>query len=383
MATYYWVGGSGTWDNASTTNWATVSGGAGGFGPPLVADTVNFDANSGTAAVVTVASTAKAGSTVINKADINLSLSGNVSLTTTGSITLTTGNISLGTNTLTIGAFVSNNSNTRSVSFGAGSKIVLATTTGAPIQCNTLTGFSFTGTSRVELTSTTGTATIRNGNTAGGSATSAMSFYFLGGGGTIDFAGHATTLDYTGFTGTATNQARTLYGDLIGSVGMTWTAGANTTTFASTSGTQVITTSGKTFDFPIAFNGVGGTFAFQDALTQGSTRAFTITNGTVQLKDGVTSTVGAFATSGSNQKFLMSTLAESQATLSQASGTVSANNLTIKDINATGGAVWNSYVDQGNIDAGNNDGWDFGISPVLGAYEYTYSLRSFTQPRRF
>ena len=30
MATYYWVGGSGTWDGSSTTHWATSSGGAGG-----------------------------------------------------------------------------------------------------------------------------------------------------------------------------------------------------------------------------------------------------------------------------------------------------------------------------------------------------------------
>lgn len=50
MATYYWVGGSGTWDNVATANWSTTSGGAGGSGPPNNADTVIFDANSGTSA---------------------------------------------------------------------------------------------------------------------------------------------------------------------------------------------------------------------------------------------------------------------------------------------------------------------------------------------
>ena len=80
MATYYWVGGSGTWDNANTTNWSASSGGAGGSGPPNNADTVNFDSNSGTAAVVTVASTAAANTVVINKSDINLSLSANANL---------------------------------------------------------------------------------------------------------------------------------------------------------------------------------------------------------------------------------------------------------------------------------------------------------------
>lgn len=32
MATYYWVGGSGSWDAASTTNWASSSGGSGAAG---------------------------------------------------------------------------------------------------------------------------------------------------------------------------------------------------------------------------------------------------------------------------------------------------------------------------------------------------------------
>jgi hypothetical protein len=164
---------------------------------------------------------------------------------------------------------------------------------------------------------------------------------------------------------------------------MTLSAGTSTTTFAGASATQNITTNSKTLDFPLTFNGVSSTFAFQDALTQGSTRAFTITNGTVQLKNGVTSTVGAFATSSTNQKFLQSTLAGSQATLSQASGTVSASNLTIQDINATGGATWNSLWSNNNVDAGNNTGWVFGDPPITLATEYTYALRSFTQPRRF
>jgi hypothetical protein len=48
MATYYWVGGSGTWDATSTTNWASSSGGAGGAGVPTSADDVIFDASSNT-----------------------------------------------------------------------------------------------------------------------------------------------------------------------------------------------------------------------------------------------------------------------------------------------------------------------------------------------
>jgi hypothetical protein len=48
MADRYWVGGTGTWDATSTTNWATSSGGAGGASAPTSADNVIFDANSNT-----------------------------------------------------------------------------------------------------------------------------------------------------------------------------------------------------------------------------------------------------------------------------------------------------------------------------------------------
>lgn len=44
MATYYWVGGTGSWSDA--THWATSSGGAGNKGVPTSADDVIFDQNS-------------------------------------------------------------------------------------------------------------------------------------------------------------------------------------------------------------------------------------------------------------------------------------------------------------------------------------------------
>jgi hypothetical protein len=47
MATYYWVGGSGTWDTSTTTNWSLTSGGAGGAGVPTASDDVVFDVSSG------------------------------------------------------------------------------------------------------------------------------------------------------------------------------------------------------------------------------------------------------------------------------------------------------------------------------------------------
>lgn len=54
MATYYWVGGSGTWSGSNTGNWASSTGGTGGYGVPTTADDVIFDSNSGTNALITV-----------------------------------------------------------------------------------------------------------------------------------------------------------------------------------------------------------------------------------------------------------------------------------------------------------------------------------------
>ena len=51
MATYYWVGSTGTWDVSTTTHWSASSGGAGGAGVPTTGDTVYIDANSGTGTI--------------------------------------------------------------------------------------------------------------------------------------------------------------------------------------------------------------------------------------------------------------------------------------------------------------------------------------------
>ena len=47
MATRYWVGGAGTWDNVNTANWSATSGGAGGASVPTNTDDVVFNSSSG------------------------------------------------------------------------------------------------------------------------------------------------------------------------------------------------------------------------------------------------------------------------------------------------------------------------------------------------
>jgi len=288
---------------------------------------------------------------------------------------LTLGTLSLGSSTLSCSIFQSNNTNTRTLAFGTG-KITITGNATTVINVGTITGLTTTGNKQFDCTysGATGTRGVSSSNSL--IETNAFAVNITAGTDIVSISGAVKDINLTGFAGTFSNATRTLYGNLTVSTGATISAGTGVTTLAATSGTQQITTNGKTLDFPLTFNGIGGTFAFQDALTQGSTRAFTITKGTVQLKAGATSTVGSFATSGTNQKYLQSTSNGVQATLSQASGTVNASYLTIKDINATGGATWNAYVTNNNINAGNNTGWDFYL-PVNSIYD-SLRLRGYT-----
>jgi hypothetical protein len=278
----------------------------------------------------------------------------------TATTTLTAGTLDLNNQILTTGLFSSTNSNTRTLAFGTG-KIVLTATTGTVLSMSTATNFTYTGTSRIEVTASGAGRTITPIAT-NAIESNALNIYVTTGSDTVTVSGAARFLnfDLTGFAGTLTYASSSRYfGDLVFSSGMTLGAISGGFTFAKTSGTQTITTAGKTIDTPVTIDGVGGTVSLQDALTLGSTRTLTMTNGTLKLKAGTTNTVGDFATSGTNQKFLQSTTAGSQATISDPSGTVSVSYLTIQDSNATGGAIWQSFTSNQNIDGGNNTGWIF------------------------
>lgn len=348
-----------------------------------------FNATSGTSLVTTNGVTIDAP---VGKsgAGATLQLQDNMTVGSTRTFTLISGTLDLTGNsgnwTLSTGLFASSNSNVRTIAFGTGN-ITVTGNNGIVFTCGNRTNITITGTPRVFATyaGSTGTRTINLDNGSGTYA-SRISLFVTAGTDTVTTTGNYNgTLDFTGFAGTwALGSFASFYrGGLILNSAMTINNGTNTLqTFNATAGTNLITFAGKTIDCPVTFNGIGGTWELTDALTLGSTRTLTITNGTLLLKNGVTSTVGSFATSGTNQKFLQSTLAGSQATLSQASGTVNASYLTIKDINATGGATWNAYFINNNVDAGNNTGWNFTDSPSNVA-EFGMRLRSFTEPRRF
>lgn len=384
-----------------------------------------------------------------------------MTLGSTRSVILTNGTLDLNGQTLTALSFDSNVPTARTIAFGLG-KIVLSGNA-TVWSTSTITNLTITGTPVVDLTYALAVAvTVSPGALP---ESSSISFNVKAGTYALTLTGNVKTIDFTGFAGSLVNSVRTIFGNLLVSSGMTVSAGANATTFAATSGIKTITTNGKLVDFPVTFNGVGGTWQLQDALTLGATRTATLTNGTldlntktlttgtfsssntnirvltmtgasvvvlgsgtaawtmatstnatingsgstismnsasaktfsgggrtygtltqggagvltvagsntfadisntvqpatVRLTAGTTQTVSAFSLSGTSGNLITldTTAAGTRATLSDASGTVSVSFVSIKDINATGGATWNSLTVNGNVDAGNNLGWNF------------------------
>ncbi len=317
MANRYWIGGSGTWDASSTANWSATSGGASGASAPGAADVAIFDANSGTGTVTL-------GATVTIQRCVWTGY--------TGSFDPSTFEINL------------NSSGASSLWTGGTTAIFLAVPT---------VNFTYAGADSrtVSIGSVAGFPRNINANITAGSGTF-----------TLNASTNINNFNCTGFSGSlaATTGVLSLTGNVTLSSSMTIAAATNNIDLTG-SASRTITTNGVTIDRPIRVpaEASGGIINFADALTQGSTRAFTITAGTVKFKNGVTSTVGAFATSSTEQKFLSSTVAGSQATLTQAGGRVNASYLTIEDIDATGGATWDAFTNRRNIDDGNNDGWNF------------------------
>jgi len=260
MAARFWVtGGTGDWN--STTNWSATSGGASGASVPGSADTATLNASSG-AGTVTL--------------DISPDIQ---TLTCTGF----TGTLAFGTNTISLNS-------TGTVFTGA-------------------TTMTVTGTPLIILTNSS--ATARTITPTAVTEANSISFRITAGTGTFTPTASQAVRDLdftdgvnpTGYAGAYSANAITVYGNLKASTGMTQSAGTGAMTFAATSGTKTINTAGVTFDRPFTFNGVGGTWQLQAALTLGTTRTCSLTNGTLDLAS-YTLTTGQFASSNSNTRTL-------------------------------------------------------------------------------
>lgn len=248
MATRYWTGavngGTGTWDTSNTANWSASSGGAGGASAPVAGDVVLFDASSG-AGVCTLGADVTCWSLI---------MTGH-----TGTLAFSTFKISLTRSFTTI--------------------LNLSAT-------STLTGLK-----RIDLTGTevTGTRTLSGIVTEA----NAPDIYVTGGADTIAGGFRFRDLNFTGFSGSFFGDNQSICGDLTLSSTMA-TTGSSPVYFASTSVTpRKITSNGVTLNFPVVFDGVGGTWQLEDNFTVATARYIQLSNGTLDA-NGKNLTSGSF-----------------------------------------------------------------------------------------
>jgi hypothetical protein len=276
-----------------------------------------FDVNSQTFTGYTSLAINTGSSTIINApsgltftgvthSNGTFTLDSTAAISTTGAYTLTAGTLALGSNTLTALTFSSSGTSTRSINFGTG-QITLTGNNATIWSMATATNFTRSGTAKIvsNYAGSTGTRTFSFGSITvpfivGAGSGNEFSFGTAGTD-TVTFLGSIASLDSTGFTGTWSQGANAISitsGNLTLDAGTTVTAGAGIISFTATSGTQSITSAGKTIN-PITQNGVGGTVSLADNLALTSTGTYTLTNGTFNANNN-NLTVGLFSSTNSN-----------------------------------------------------------------------------------
>lgn len=263
MATYYWVGGAGTWNSSTTTNWASSSGGAGGAGVPTSADDVIFNsASNSTGYTVTIATGAVC---------LNFTANGPAS----GTVAFSVGAVLSVYGSLTFAA--------TGVSVSGGSAITFAgSTTGNTITPNGVafgnTGITITGTGSYSLG---GAFTATGGNSgvvqsAGTFSTNNYNISTLGGmsinGGTANLGSSTITAAafYGGFgfaaPGTATVNAGTSTLVVLGYNGSVGSNGQSLYTIDIQASSNAIAIGANTIATNLKIGG-SGPYSFQGNVT--------------------------------------------------------------------------------------------------------------------
>lgn len=147
MAARYWVGGAGTWSSTNTTNWSTLSGGAGGASVPGSADTPTIDGNSGTGTITFTNGGVTTESIVVNNSN-GIVLSLGAAIATSGSFTLTAGTVTTNNFNVTVaGTLGSISTGVRTFNLGS------STVTAAVVDIAITTNLTFNvGTSAIFIT---------------------------------------------------------------------------------------------------------------------------------------------------------------------------------------------------------------------------------------
>lgn len=341
MADRYWVGGPGTWNTTTTTNWSATSGGSGGAAVPTNTDSVFFDQ----AMTYTVTCTG------------NLACLDFISAAA-GKVTFATGT----TPTFNISGSMSLSSETVWSSTG---KITFnATTTGKTITTN---GVTFS--SAVEFNGVGGEWTL-------GSAFTSGAFTLAAG----NFVANNFAVTFPNFISTSAsvrglNLGNSLVTVTLGGTSTIWNV--TNTANLSVTGTSTISctaSTGKVFSggsgvayYNIDQGGAGylqiaGTAIFNDIQN-----SYVATGETSIRIQGSPITVANFTATGAEGKaFRLSSSSGGTTKIltKTGGGIVSVDYMAIQDINATGtSATW--YAGANSVDQGNNTGWIFSGVPSL------------------
>ena len=236
MADRYWVGGTGTWNTTSTTNWSATSGGASGASVPTTADNVIFN-QAGTYTVTMTGAlnclsfTVSAGTVTFAQTSTSLNIAGSISLI-------------VGTVWTSIGSITFSSTTTgRTIDFGN-------TSLGAAISFNGVGG----GWTLTRNISTTGSFGIRNGTLDTGVSPS----YNITTSQITTTSGTAFTLNLNASTVTITGSVQSWL-DQLGV--LTLNAGTSQITFSGNGG-GIITNSVLTF-YNVTFTGLTSSTSIQ------------------------------------------------------------------------------------------------------------------------
>lgn len=333
MAIYYWVGGSGTWDNTSTANWSLSSGGSGGAGVPTSSDTVNFSVLSGTG-TCSVASTATCLN--LSQASANITIRFTAGVSFPGTVSHLGATIDLNSFTVTCLTYTSSGTGSRTLAFGASGVLQLSGNSATVLSATDHTGLTLSGSRTVLLTysGSVGVRTILCGNyTTTLTAANAFVLQINGGTDTININAQAfDSLDFavgTGFTGTLSSTGlRSLAG------GITFTSGMNISSITGSigfygTGSAIFTTNGLSVPIPLFINKAGGTVTLSGTYT--STSYISLDQGTLLC---VSNTLNATYITSSSVGTRALTITSSTINLSNASGAATVfslgpNNVTL------------------------------------------------------
>jgi len=281
VASRFWVGGTGTWDSSTTTNWSATSGGAGGASVPGASDDVTFDASSG-------------GGTVTPNYNMT------VTSITMGAFTGTL-DFSANNKSPTMSTFDFSGTGVRTLNMGTGTFTI--TGSSACFNGGVNTNLTFLGGSCTIILTYSG-ASSRNISLGGGPTLGTV--YVTGGSGIFNFSSSYLNgdLDFTGFVGLFQmgGSGISLLGNLTLGTGMTITSGGGSFSLNATT-PKTLTTNSVVILCPVSIGGIGGTITLQDNLSISSAYTLTVTNGTLNANN-FNVTCGSFSSSNSNTRTL-------------------------------------------------------------------------------